>query len=100
MSARNLDQAAIPISLANANAYVNSKIILSSKIELRHQITLLNNTRMTATTVPRLRMKHHEHTWISTGGIKIYKNAGNYTDVQFSAHIYQDGNEIRGTCNI
>ena len=49
--ARNQDKPATPTSLADANAYVKSKVITPPKIELKRQITQLNIHRKTTTTI-------------------------------------------------
>ena len=60
-SIKNLGQAAILTSFADANAYVKSKVNTPSKIELKHQITKFNTDRQTATTITGLRMKYQTH---------------------------------------
>ena len=60
--ARCLDPTAIPTSLAD----VKSKFLIPSSIQTKYQITELDVNRKTATTITRLRMKHHKNMKISS----------------------------------
>ena len=84
--ARCLDQTAIPTSLADANAYVKSKLLIPSSIKTKYQITELDVDRKTATTITRLRMKHHKNMKISSDGIKHYQKCSICPDVELTPH--------------
>ena len=79
-SAIILTQTAIPIFVADANAYDNSKFITPSKIELNHEITKLNTDRKTATTITRLKNETPQ-ALEGDDGTKIYQKYEICSDV-------------------